>query len=106
MNCEECTKEVTQTPGKRTKRFCNSTCRSNHWQKQKVLEKKAVNTIEESKPILPQKTVAQSELKIGVDLIEKDKDPKENSMGFFLKYNCNTYLELQEKISNLKQPHT
>lgn len=32
--CLNCQKELQQTPNKRTKLFCNSTCRSNYWQKQ------------------------------------------------------------------------
>lgn len=31
--CKECGEKVTQTTGKRKKEFCNSTCRSNFWQK-------------------------------------------------------------------------
>lgn len=33
--CLECGKEVPQTPKKRAAKFCNSTCRSKHWFKQK-----------------------------------------------------------------------
>jgi hypothetical protein len=32
--CPNCGKELQQTPGKRAKEYCNSTCRSNYWQKQ------------------------------------------------------------------------
>lgn len=35
MGCLECGTELTQTPGKRAKTFCNVTCRSNYWQKNK-----------------------------------------------------------------------
>jgi endogenous inhibitor of DNA gyrase (YacG/DUF329 family) len=35
MDCLNCKKEVLQTPGKRERQFCNSTCRSNFWQKAK-----------------------------------------------------------------------
>lgn len=35
MKCLECKKDLEQTPGKRVKQFCNSTCRSNFWQKEK-----------------------------------------------------------------------
>ena len=38
MPCKSCGKELTDTPGKRKKQFCNSTCRSNYWHKQKVKE--------------------------------------------------------------------
>jgi hypothetical protein len=32
--CLNCGEQVTQTAKKRAKQFCNSTCRSNYWQKQ------------------------------------------------------------------------
>lgn len=35
MGCLECGKELVQIIGKRAKKFCNVTCRSNYWQKQK-----------------------------------------------------------------------
>lgn len=31
--CLNCGKIIQQTPGKRKRQFCNSTCRSNYWQK-------------------------------------------------------------------------
>jgi hypothetical protein len=34
MKCLECKKDLEQTQGKRAKQFCNSTCRSNYWQKE------------------------------------------------------------------------
>jgi hypothetical protein len=33
--CLNCNKALPQTEGKRAKQFCNSTCRSNYWQKEK-----------------------------------------------------------------------
>lgn len=42
MTCPECKKEVEQTEGKRPKVFCNSSCRSNFWQKAKRREGGAV----------------------------------------------------------------
>jgi endogenous inhibitor of DNA gyrase (YacG/DUF329 family) len=38
MNCPECKKPIISTPGKRPKKFCSTTCRSNFWQKQKRKE--------------------------------------------------------------------
>lgn len=35
MNCLQCGKELINTPGRRPKQFCNSTCRSNYWNKAK-----------------------------------------------------------------------
>ncbi len=39
MECLNCSKELVQIEGKRAKQFCNSTCRSNYWQKEKRKEK-------------------------------------------------------------------
>jgi hypothetical protein len=47
MKCLECNKEVKQTPGKREKQFCGSSCRSNFWQKAK--RKIAANNKPENK---------------------------------------------------------
>lgn len=41
INCRNCEKPVPQTPGKKTKEFCNVSCRSSYWQKQKRLAAKA-----------------------------------------------------------------
>jgi hypothetical protein len=38
MACLNCGKELTTVAHKREKVFCNSTCRSNYWQKVKRLE--------------------------------------------------------------------
>ena len=35
MKCLECKNDLIQTQGKRERQFCNSTCRSNFWQKAK-----------------------------------------------------------------------
>jgi len=35
MKCLNCNTELIQIPKKREKQFCNSTCRSNYWQKAK-----------------------------------------------------------------------
>jgi endogenous inhibitor of DNA gyrase (YacG/DUF329 family) len=43
MNCPNCQKEVIQVVGKRSKVFCNSTCRSNFWQKGERKKAKIVN---------------------------------------------------------------
>lgn len=38
-NCLNCGDKIIQTPGKREKQYCGSTCRSNFFQKKKRLEK-------------------------------------------------------------------
>jgi len=35
MKCTNCGAEIKQAEGKRERRFCDSTCRSGYWQKQK-----------------------------------------------------------------------
>lgn len=53
MNCLNCDKELVQMPGKRAKQFCNSTCRSNYWQKEKRASKKTSgNQVEKKEPKL------------------------------------------------------
>jgi hypothetical protein len=55
MNCRECKKDIEQTVGKRAKEFCNSTCRSNFWQKNK--RKIAANNLPANKErILSERT--------------------------------------------------
>lgn len=39
MKCLDCETELTQIPKKRQKQFCNSTCRSNYWQKKQRKKK-------------------------------------------------------------------
>lgn len=51
MKCLNCNSELIQQKGKREKVFCNSTCRSNYWQKAKRLEKEGVPPEEISKQI-------------------------------------------------------
>lgn len=53
--CLNCGQELALLPGKRVKVFCNSTCRSNYWQKADRLEK-AGKTDEEVVKILSQIT--------------------------------------------------
>lgn len=42
MNCKNCGEKLEMTPGRRQKEFCNSTCRSNFWQKEKRKGEKGV----------------------------------------------------------------
>ena len=51
MGCLNCKKELEQLVGKRQKQFCNSTCRSNYWQKAKRKKsKEPPKVIEIEKP--------------------------------------------------------
>jgi len=82
MKCPNCEKEIEQTKGKRKKKFCNSTCRSNVWQKKKrkLEEKKPENT---TTPVnIPE---------------NKTNEPKEGSGAFFLKYGVSTWEEVKAK---------
>lgn len=79
MQCAECKKELEQTPGKRPKVFCNSTCRSNFWQKakRKELAKVEVKNLNEptGKPKSPEK---KSEINKSVDTTRKAYNPFDN----------------------------
>lgn len=48
-NCLNCGEHISQTLGKREKQFCDSTCRSNYWQKKKRTQKLQLEVKEESK---------------------------------------------------------
>ena len=37
--CQQCNKWLSNTPGKRTKQFCNNTCRSNYWYAKNIKDK-------------------------------------------------------------------
>ncbi len=83
MKCPNCGKEIEQTEGKRTKQFCNSTCRSNVWQKQKRKAKENTpKTIPDKKVIIPE---------------NKTNEPKEGSGAFYLKYGVGTWEEVKNK---------
>jgi UTP-glucose-1-phosphate uridylyltransferase len=49
MKCLNCSKNLEQTVGKRERRFCNSTCRSNYWQKQQVIKKGVIKSVKINK---------------------------------------------------------
>lgn len=63
MGCLECGKELTQTPGKRAKLFCNVTCRSNYWQKQKRKDA----PLKKGSPGRPKKNTGKTKPIKGVD---------------------------------------
>ena len=46
MKCLNCNSELIQIKGKREKIFCDSTCRSNYWQKSDRLEKEGFSVEE------------------------------------------------------------
>lgn len=48
IQCKECGEVLAQTPGKRGREFCDSTCRSNYWQKAK---RKLNNPVQKKKPV-------------------------------------------------------
>ena len=49
MKCQNCGKDLVQIKGKRKKEYCNSTCRSNFWQKEQVKKKKPVKSEKSAK---------------------------------------------------------
>jgi len=60
MECLNCGEVLHQTPGKRERKYCNSTCRSNHFQKEKRKEAKMVIPagIPDVKDMTPQQSAA------------------------------------------------
>lgn len=65
-NCLHCQSELIHVPGRKKKRFCNETCRSNHWYGKNKKGKK-----KEAK-------VKITDLAQVVDQIKPEKQPKTN----------------------------
>ena|ERR1035437_679951 len=118
--CLNCKKELISESGKREKKFCDDKCRASYWQKNKKKEPKYVqfktfqelqdkfnalnkgrdNKFENAARGRDENGVNNDEQK-SVDTTEKpkhklynEKDPKEGSNGFYLKYGVFTYDEL------------
>jgi hypothetical protein len=77
IKCLECGKPVPQTPGKRKKEYCNSTCRTTLWKKKKNAGKEKrgpgrpkKNAEAKTKPVTPPETKNKPEVK-----------PKEDTAG-------------------------
>jgi hypothetical protein len=120
--CLNCASILEQIPHKRKKQFCNSTCRSNYWQKQK---RKATDKPLATQPKVakkksqPKKTFSKTEQKIkqkstAVEVqvvsmeIKKHRlwqagDPPEGSNAFFLRKGAFTYDEMEKNLKTKKQ---
>lgn len=64
MGCKHCKKDLEHLPGKRKKEFCNDTCRSNFWQKERRKKNNAVKLAKEKKepePVVPPEKEEQKE---------------------------------------------
>lgn len=98
MNCLECEKGLSQIEGKREKQFCNSTCRSNYWQKSK--RRIANNNKPENKKRILKKRNTVS------DHSEHDisQPIPENSQYFTSEVNNSLILAEIEKVKNAKIP--
>lgn len=117
MNCLNCNLELKDTPKKRPKIFCNSSCRSNYWQRIHRMQSKGMYAEDILKSMtFAKKRGAESDsakkVKLDKEIVIKDiprkeeslknelwkeGDPKENSIAFFKKYDCMNYLELKNK---------
>ena len=71
MECKNCGKEVVKLPKKKAKEFCNSTCRSKYWQKQK-----RKSLIPETKVATPKQVV-----EIKKAIAKQFKVPLRDSLG-------------------------
>lgn len=67
--CKNCGHSVDQTPGKRTKEFCNVTCRSNFWQKKKRAERIGVGALPNPVPYPVVTKILPVEIPKGTDLL-------------------------------------
>ena len=102
MGCKHCKKDLEHLPGKRKKEFCNDTCRSNFWQKErrrKINEAMDLKEKKESEPVVPSEKEEPKEEKKRKPVIPNLHDPREGSMAFFSKYGVSTYAELKNTQS-------
>lgn len=130
--CLECGADISQTEGRRPRKFCDNKgkCRLAHWNKnnpkggkyvlkstheaiiekmnKKMAEMAETNFVSESEAIVRhlQDNGSQVTTKGIIATVApentskhplwKENDPKEGSMGFYMKYDCYTYEELQK----------
>lgn len=101
-HCLYCEKEM--DAAYRNKRFCSDKCRV-YWNREnpKVQIKNLNEATNEKKPPSQKKTnysipdeFGQAGTNIERHPLWKFGDPKENSAGFYMKYNCNNYTELEQ----------
>lgn len=100
MKCLNCDADLMQGKGKREKIFCDSTCRSNYWQKSKRLENEGLSVEEIIAKIKKSK---KSEVKIS-DLnreTQKVKDVTEEKPK--TNYTVNTKKQMPPKLDKIAQ---
>jgi len=99
--CLNCGKDLVQLPKKRSKVFCNNTCRSNYWQKSERLEKSG-KTTEEIVSILSQ--IAKNNKPENKERINKERNT-EHKVGESHKQpevdNSARIAELEEELKTI-----
>jgi hypothetical protein len=72
--CKHCQKGLIQTKGKREKEFCNNTCRSNFWFKNKRENKKEVKVVNLNNPTVVNPVTNQKDTtNYSIDTTPKEK---------------------------------
>lgn len=104
--CLNCGKDLKQIPQKRKKQFCNSTCRSNYWQKEKRRSNPVTKIQDQTKPTNvvkhPEQPKTNYSINTEIDKEEKkhklwkEGDPTEGSNAFYLRYGSRTYDEIEK----------
>ena len=61
MGCKHCKKDLVHLPGKRKKEFCNDTCRSNFWQKERRRKNNLAKPVEKQIPEPPKESTPKEE---------------------------------------------
>jgi len=108
MGCLNCGAELVNLPKKRQKIFCNNTCRSNYWQKNKRLEEEGLSVDEiikrmkltirkNKKQISATPKVNEQKKEEGKHQLWKQGDPAEGTSAFYLKYGCYTYKNISQQ---------
>lgn len=119
-NCLQCNQPLTHVEGRKQKSFCNVNCRNKYFyaKRSQLIKEAQAKIVENNKP--KEKRRIEKERNTPHDLGNKiqqpvsveecvpegkhplwqEGDPKEKSMAFFLKYDCYSYEELENKLKN------
>jgi hypothetical protein len=76
-NCLNCGEFLKQIKGKKSKVFCNSTCRSNYWQKSDRLEKQGFGIDEIIKKLTPKVSIKNNN-----DVTNEIKPPQQPKTNY------------------------
>lgn len=101
MKCLNCDTELEQTEGKREKQFCNSTCRSNYWQKAKRKKKYENNIVDLAKGVMTDRVALN---KTPIDFTDKAHTVVQANIGLSIYERQKIDDRIKQLETELKSP--